>query len=55
MTILTKTDKLVCDHTSLWKLAEVLSDAYHRNQVISNQRRDLLIIINFESKSCMRF
>jgi len=46
-----RTDKLVCDHTPLWKLAEVLNEAYHTRIVVSPEQKDLPINTTFESKS----
>jgi len=46
-----RTDKLVCNDTPLWKLAEVLSEAYHTQVVVSQERKNLPINTTFESKS----
>ena len=46
-----RTDKLVCNDTPLWKLAEVLSEVYHTQVVVSQERKNLPINTTFESKS----
>jgi len=46
-----RTDKLVCNDTPLWKLAEVLSEAYHTRVIVNAERKNLVINTTFESKS----
>ncbi|MCF2444959.1 FecR domain-containing protein [Dyadobacter sp. CY345] len=46
-----RTDKLVCHDTPLWKLANVLSDVYQRQIIVSNERKNLPITTTFDGKS----
>ncbi len=46
-----RTDKLVCDDTPLWKLANVLSEIYHTRIIVSDERKNLPINTTFDGKS----
>ncbi|WP_031529147.1 FecR family protein [Dyadobacter crusticola] len=47
-----RTNKLVCDDTPLWRLVEILNEAYDADIVIENEKiRNLAINTTFEQKS----
>ena len=46
-----RTNKLVCNDTPLWKLAEVLNESYRSHIIVSQEIRNLPINTTFEKKS----
>ncbi len=46
-----RTKKLVCEGTPLWKLVQVLNEAYHVNITVSHEKMNLPINTTFDDKS----
>lgn len=46
-----RTKKLVCEDTPLWKLVQVLNEAYHANITVSHEKMNLPINTTFDDKS----
>jgi transmembrane sensor len=49
-----RSNEFVCDNTPLWKLAEVLNEAYHVHIVVAKQKRNLRLTTTFSNESLDR-